>query len=46
MQNADSLLVPKVVQPYIRIQLTKLIQWLQQPQQVLETNAAAQCNIL
>ena len=45
MQNADSLLVPKVVQPYIRIQLTKLIQWLQQPQQVFETNAAAQCNI-
>lgn len=42
LQNADSLFVPKSVQPYINVQLTKLMQWLQQPQQIFETNATAQ----
>lgn len=45
MQNADSLFVPKSVQPYIHIQLTKLMQWLQQPQHIFETNATAQRDV-
>lgn len=42
MHNADSLFIPKEVEPYINIQLTKLIKWLQQPELIFETNATAQ----